>query len=127
MIELSVVIASKNHPEALRRCLLALAKQKQPLPAFEVVVVDDGSTPPIASYVSRDQFSFDITMLRQDSVGQAAALNRGVEAARAPFCLLLDDDIEIEDHSIKEHLTAQLHAGVVIAVGHLAYEAFPEG
>ena len=44
MPAMSVVIATYNRADRLRTCLDALDRQTCPLSAFEVIVVDDGST-----------------------------------------------------------------------------------
>ncbi|MFH1045405.1 MAG: glycosyltransferase, partial [Candidatus Omnitrophota bacterium] len=43
MIELSLIIPTRNRKEALRRCLLSLKAQDYPQDKYEVLVVDDGS------------------------------------------------------------------------------------
>jgi glycosyltransferase involved in cell wall biosynthesis len=66
---------------------------QQSLGDLELVIVDDGSTDgsceAIDCLVRRDR---RIRVLRQRHLGVAAALNRGLEAARAPFVARLDAD-----------------------------------
>jgi glycosyltransferase involved in cell wall biosynthesis len=45
----SVVVPTRNGPGQLAECLASLAAQDYPADRFEVVVVDDGSDPPIRS------------------------------------------------------------------------------
>jgi glycosyltransferase involved in cell wall biosynthesis len=89
----SVVVPTRDRPEALRRCLGALAAQTAP--ALEVVVVDDGSR-------DRDGVDRALTALpgarvvRSPGTGPAAARNLGVHAATGQTVCLLDDDCEPE-------------------------------
>ncbi len=56
-----------------------------------VLVVDDGSTDP-ATLAALDSLSPDVTVLRQDNAGVAAARNAGMAAAGTPYLLCLDAD-----------------------------------
>jgi glycosyltransferase involved in cell wall biosynthesis len=49
--ELSVLIASHDRPEKLRRCLESLAEQSADPASFEVIVADDGSPESTAALV----------------------------------------------------------------------------
>jgi GT2 family glycosyltransferase len=85
----SVVIATRDRPADLRRCLDALAAQATSRP-FEVVVVDDGSRPPIAA---PDGAGRPLTrVVRLAGGGPARARNAGVAEARGEVVLFTDDD-----------------------------------
>lgn len=51
MIELSLIIPTRNRKEALRRCLLSLKAQDYPQDKYEVLVVDDGSVDDTAELI----------------------------------------------------------------------------
>jgi GT2 family glycosyltransferase len=89
LMDASVVIPTKDRPLDLIRCLRALSGQ-QTTRYFEVIVVDDGSAPPIRR---ADVELFPaVRVISSGGVGPAAARNRGVSAARAPYILFTDDD-----------------------------------
>jgi GT2 family glycosyltransferase len=71
------------------RCLRALGQQ-QTAKRFEVIVVDDGSVPPLQA---ADLGLAPIArVIESGGVGPARARNRGIDAARAPYVLFTDDD-----------------------------------
>lgn len=90
--EFSVVIPTRNRPESLIRCLDALAAQELSLGTFEVIVVDDGSDPPITLNPSRWDMSFHLRLVRQVNSGPGGARNRGVEEAFGEYLAFTDDD-----------------------------------
>jgi len=73
-------------------CLDALAAQTLPAGSFEVIVVDDGSEPPLTLDPKRWAAKFDLKLLHQPNTGPAGARNRGVTEARGEFIAFTDDD-----------------------------------
>lgn len=89
MLKLSVIIPTRGRPEELRRCLNALAGQDVEGP-FEVVVVDDGSEPPLAL---PPDAPFRTRLVRQTRrQGPAAARNLGAARAEGDVFVFTDDD-----------------------------------
>ena len=88
----SVVIPPAIAPRALASCLDAFAAQTLPHGSFEVIVVDDGSEPPLALDPAHWAEKFDLKLLRQQNTGPAGARNRGVAEARGEFIAFTDDD-----------------------------------
>ncbi len=64
----------------------------QSAPAFELIVIDDGSTDGISENERLRRMSETIRIERIDHRGPAAARNRGVALARAPLIAFLDSD-----------------------------------
>ncbi len=85
MIQFSVVIPTCNRPRQLRDCLAALAAQEFPGDQFEVIVVDDGSAPPV-------EVAPGVVLVRQPNAGPAAARNAGAAVARGRWLAFTDDD-----------------------------------
>lgn len=86
--DVAVIVPSFNRPERLRGCLGALMALQGPAP--EIVVVDDGSTQPLAPVCA--EFGTRVRCLRQRNRGPAAARNAGVRATGAGFVAFTDDD-----------------------------------
>lgn len=87
--EATVVIVNWNGRRHLEGCLKALARQT--LPAFEVVVVDNGSTDGSTELV-RDRFPWVRLLVNDSNRGFAAGNNTGIEASGAPFVATLNND-----------------------------------
>lgn len=88
--EISVIIPTRNRPTALAQCLESLAAQEPSSGCFEVLVVDDGSS--CVLDIDRFGSQIDLTVLRQNPSGPAAARNLGLSHARAPLIVFTDDD-----------------------------------
>jgi glycosyltransferase involved in cell wall biosynthesis len=86
---ISVVVPTRDRPDALGALAGLLAGQTLPAGRFEVIVVDDGSQPPLRSPAAAPA----LTILRHESSrGPGAARNTGWRAAAAPLVAFVDDD-----------------------------------
>jgi len=105
---MSVVIPTLNKVELLRQTLAALRGQDLGRPgAWEVVVVDDGSSDGTAAYLGAqsDWHSPELRVVRPPrNVGRAAARNLGAAVAGGDFLLFLDDDIVAPAGLLSAHL-----------------------
>ena len=90
----SIVIPTYNRPERLENCLKAIALLDYPCDRFEVIVVDDGSKTPLDSVVEPLKDQINLTLLRQENAGPAAARNRGAASAKGEFLAFTDDDCQ---------------------------------
>ncbi len=86
----SVVIPVFNGAETLHACLDALSAQTVDAESFEVIVVDDGSTDGSAEIAAQHE----VTLIRQEHAGAAAARNRGARQACGQLFLFTDADCE---------------------------------
>lgn len=117
--DLSVLVPTFQRPDLVAALLERLARQTLAKDRFEVVVVDDGSEPPIAVEGS---FPFELVLLRQANAGPAAARNLGLERCRAPLTLILNDDAVPADDLLERHLAVHAEerakgAGEVAVLG----------
>lgn len=106
MTSCDVVIATRNRPEALRRCLEGL--RAQALEGFGVIVVDDASDEPVESWLDadlREALNLQVVTLSRQS-GPAEARNRGVAASTAEFISFIDDDVVPDWRLLAAHAAA---------------------
>jgi GT2 family glycosyltransferase len=88
----SIVIPTYSRPERLATCLQSITQLDYPRDRFEVVVVDDGSEPPLESVVAPFQNQLNLTLLRQANAGPATARNIGAARAKGKYLVFTDDD-----------------------------------
>lgn len=96
---ISVVVCTCNRPQLLPRALASVLRQD--CPDFEVVVVDDGSTPPAEL---PEAAAGRARLVRTEHGGVGAARAAGLRAARGELIAYCDDD----DEWLPGHLGALL-------------------
>ncbi len=121
-VELSVLIATYNRRDVLRRCLDSLTAQTEDPARFEVIVADDGSDDGTAALAEGFEAPFALRVLQLDRGGQAAAQNAAIEAAAGTACLLLDDDVIASPELVAAHLAAHRRDPRTIGVGALTQQ-----
>jgi glycosyltransferase involved in cell wall biosynthesis len=103
-LRISVVIPSHNRPELLVEALQSVMQQTAD--AWEAIVVDDGSTPPVYLGALAEDLGEKLRILRHaDPKGGPDAKNTGAQAARGDVIAFLDDD----DLYAPEYLERALH------------------
>lgn len=100
----SVVIATYNRADSLRRLLEALDRQTLDPAHYEVVAVDDGSNDDVRAKLADLKTRFDLRIERQANAGAAAARQRGVGLARGAIVVVTDDDMLVEPTFLEHHL-----------------------
>ncbi len=112
---LSVVLPTYRRPELLDRCLTALATST--VTRYEVVAIDDGSGDRTTEVLAAHAGRLPLTSVRQPAnAGPAAARNRGIDTARAPLVLFLDDDVVVTADLLAQHLRLQADGDPLLAV-----------
>lgn len=87
---ISVVIPTYNHGPLLLDTLASVFAQTYQ--DYEVIVVNDGSPDDTAELLRPLVETRRVIYLEQENAGQAAARNRGLQAARGDYIAFLDDD-----------------------------------
>lgn len=94
----SVVIVSKDRKKDLIECIDSYPKSLyQPL---EIIVVDNGSNPPIATWLTKKYPSVRL-ITSEFNVGAAAGRNLGLKEAKGDYILFTDDDAYAEKDMVK--------------------------
>lgn len=116
--EVSVVIPAYNRVEPLRLTLRSAARAAAALPT-ELILIDDGSTPPLTEAVGNNT-GFPIVFLRQVNQGSMAARHTGLMAARGEFVLFLDSDDLIHPDKLLQQVAAMRKSGADISYSDMA-------
>lgn len=95
----SVIIAVYNDWIALDHCLGSLAQQKQ-CPAFEVIVVDDGSSEAAPERIREWTHHLPLTIIAQSHAGIPTARNRGIQISKASVLLFVDADSRTQENCL---------------------------
>ena len=122
-LPVSVVVPCFEAPDALALTLAGLARQDWPRALLEVVVVDDGSEPPLELPALPVPAPLDVKLVRQArrGFGLARARNAGARAAAHPILVFLDGDVIAEAGLLAAH--ARWHHAVsdALTLGFCAY------
>jgi len=123
----SVIIPTYNRWPVLQETLNALAGQT--CEAFEVIVVDDGSTDgtwdELQAWRQAVRPPWKLTALRQPNLKPGRARNRGLASATGDLVLFLGDDIVPDADLVTEHLAKHNEVADTVAV--LGYTGWHEG
>jgi GT2 family glycosyltransferase len=122
---ISVIIPTHNRASLLERSLESLTEQTLPRDAFEVVVVDDGSSDWTQSVCTKLADRLPLRYFRIENSGISAAKNLGVFASQAPLLLFFDDDDVADPGLLEAHVDAHReHPDENVAVlGHTTWAA----
>jgi glycosyltransferase involved in cell wall biosynthesis len=90
---ISIVIVTYNRPLLVQQTVLSLLNQSvQP---FEILVIDDGSNPPLR--ITADFQNFKLIRFDKEK-GLSNSRNFGINAAKGEYVAFLDDDTVVSQH-----------------------------
>jgi glycosyltransferase involved in cell wall biosynthesis len=100
----SIVIPLYNAWDSAERCIESLNKQR--LPPFETIIIDDGSdipTPPSMKLLLKDS---NVKLLRIPHRGISTAKNTGLDLVKGELVLFIDSDCFLECSAIENLIKA---------------------
>lgn len=92
---ITVIIPTFNRPSQLSVCLRCFLGQSYPAGRWELVVVNDGGTPPWPSLPEDLSARLPLRMIEGQHRGPGAARNLGVRHARGSLLAFTDDDCRV--------------------------------
>lgn len=101
MAEITVVIPNYNGIRFLKGCLEAVLQQVETTPAYEVIVVDNGSTDGSRELIAQYFPTVRLEAL-QENTGFCHAVNVGIGKSRAKYVLLLNNDTKVKNDFVLE-------------------------
>jgi glycosyltransferase involved in cell wall biosynthesis len=105
-LPISVVIPTHNRAALLEPSLASLESQTLPPDAFEVIVIDDGSTDGTGALCRGWRGEAPLRYVRQSHAGSAAAKNLGLFMSSGEIVVFFDDDDAASEGFLEEHLRA---------------------
>ncbi len=108
--ELSVIVPAHGRPDALEAMLASVAAQTLARDRFEVIVVDDGSDPPLADGLPPGALA-GVQLIRQSQGGPGKARNTALEVARGWLVHFVNADAVLAPDSLERHLAAHTRGG----------------
>lgn len=107
-VAFSVIVPTFNNRRVLSEVLNALEAQVD-APAFEIIVVNDGSKDGTREFLDARRFRVPAIVCHQDNAGPAAARNQGISRAQGELVAFLGDDIIPASTWLAVHWRAQQH------------------
>ncbi len=112
---ISVIIPTRDRPEASGQTLTALRRQTLASFVYEIIVVDDGSTPSVRLHTWEGDPACSV--IRLEGRERSAARNAGARAARSECLSFVDDDISVVPDFLEAHLSAQREWSDALVIG----------
>ncbi len=118
-LRFSIVLCTKNRAHLLESALASIAAIDYPNGAFELVLVDNGSTDGTRALVDRfrGSVSFDVRYAFEERPGLSAARNRGIREARGEYVFFTDDDQHVDSKVLAEHERVAVRFGARVQQG----------
>ncbi len=116
-LTVSVVIPVWNDPDGLQSCLSALKNQTLASTNFEIIVVDNGSVPPVTGLPP------GVRLLVEAQPGSYTARNCGLNVASGEFVAFIDADCIPEPDWLEQLLVVANQPGSALVAGRVVLSA----
>lgn len=121
----STIVCTRNRADLLPGVVYQLRLQDYPVDAFEIIVVDNGSTDHTRNVVNdlATQPGVHVRYICESRPGITLARNRGAEVAHYPYLAYLDDDCTVQADWLLKLLSGfDLHQDVVAVGGRVVMD-----
>ena len=117
-MNISIVIPTYNRKLKLKQCLEALFEQDYPKHAFEIIVIDDGSTDGTRDMLEAlAKLNSNLRYFIQRNNGPAAARNLGIKYCQSQIIGFTDNDCILQKDWVKKMVAAHEMEPQAAAVG----------
>ncbi|MDB4940915.1 MAG: Serine acetyltransferase [Labilithrix sp.] len=110
----SVVIATYNRQDSLRRLIQQLGRQTIDPSKYEIIAIDDGSKEDTAQLLADVKVPCGLRIVRQPNGGAAVARQHGVDLAQGKIIVVIDDDMQVGPAYLEKHLAEHVAADMVV-------------
>ncbi|MFG3441837.1 glycosyltransferase [Nonomuraea sp. NPDC047897] len=121
-LRVSVVVPAYGGQDKLDLVLAALARQSYPAALIEVIVVDNGSSPPLRLPEDRPR---DTRLIVCATPGRASARNAGLAEASGDVVHWLDSDVLLTPGAVEAHMRWHHAAPYCVVTGYIRFTAAP--
>ncbi|MDF5752529.1 glycosyltransferase family 2 protein [Spongiactinospora sp. TRM90649] len=121
-LTVTVVVPAYNGQDKLDLVLAGLSAQTYPQELLEVVVVDNGSAPPLRLGAIRPELT---RMVVCETPGRASARNAGLAAATGDVVHWLDSDVVLAPDEVEAHMRWHHLAPYLVVTSYLRFTGAP--
>jgi GT2 family glycosyltransferase len=120
----SVIVVNFNGRRFLGDCLASLERQSLPRYAFEVLVIDNGSTDSSVPFI-RERFPWVRLVALNRNTGFTGANNLGFRLARGRYVILLNNDTRVAANWLEELIRAAAPPQIGGVAARIVYRSDP--
>lgn len=101
-MKFAIIIPTHNRPDLLKETIASAVNESKEFD-LDIVIIDDGSIPPVDISTLRETFNHNFIFHRNDEpAGLAFARNKGVQLTDADIIIHLDDDDKLNSYAVSE-------------------------
>ena len=101
-IKLSVIVPLYNEEHTIIKVLNRLSETKKKDFAYEVIVINDGSTDNSLSLLEQNKYLYDQLITYEKNNGKGYAVLKGLEVAKGKYVIFQDADLEYDPKDYKK-------------------------